>query len=193
MAFEPAEVFWIEDGETFELLADPTRLEILELMLVPRSVSEIAEAMRVPRTRLYHHVRLLEDAGLIAVASTRQAGAMTEKIYQAAALSYQPGKAFLDSAAPREQADAVLASLFGTTRADFIRALEEHEFGLEDRSAARRVSLARRLMRLRPERLAQLIEELDQLFERYDDPDDGEDVVTVAALQVIHPSSRRLP
>ncbi len=193
MGFEPAEVFWIEDGETFELLADSTRLEILELTMVPRSVTEIAEAMRVPRTRLYHHVRLLEESGLIAVASTRQAGAMTEKVYQAAALSYQPGKAFLESAAPRQQADAVLASLFNTTRADFLRALEDRAFGLEDQPGARRVSLARRLLRLRPERLAQMIDELEELFERFDDPDDGDDVVTVAALQVIHPSSRHLP
>ena len=44
MSFEPAPVFDIDDVETMEMLADPTRLEILELTMVPRSVSEIAEA-----------------------------------------------------------------------------------------------------------------------------------------------------
>lgn len=88
MTFEPKEVFWIDDVQTFELLADPTKVEILELTAVPHSVSEIAQAMGVPRTRLYHHVGALEEAGIIAVAATRQAGAMTEKLYQAAAKSY---------------------------------------------------------------------------------------------------------
>ena len=45
MSFEQKEVFWIDDAGTFELLADPTKLEILERAAFPRSLSEIAEEM----------------------------------------------------------------------------------------------------------------------------------------------------
>jgi DNA-binding transcriptional ArsR family regulator len=187
MTFERAEVYWIDDAATFELLADPTKLEILELTAVPRSVSEIAEAMGVPRTRLYHHVGALEDAGIIAVADTRPAGAMTEKLYRAAAKSYQPSEKFRASAPARDLADAVMTSLLGTTRADFVRAADEGLVSLREDQQMRSVSLGRRLMRLTPERLAEFIDELEALFDRYGEPDDGGMAIGV------HPSSRKLP
>ncbi len=191
MTFEPKEVFWIDDVQTFELLADPTKVEILELTAVPHSVSEIAEAMGVPRTRLYHHVGALEEAGIIAVAATRQAGAMTEKLYQAAAKSYQPSETFLHGAPSRAVADAIMSALLGSTRADFVRAVDEGLVEMHDDQAMRSVSLGRRLTRLTPERLAQLIGDLEELLDRYGDPDD--DGVPIGVLHVIHPSSRRIP
>ena len=51
--------------------------------------------------------------------------------------------------------------------------------------------LGRRLTRLTPERLAQLIGDLEELLDRYGDPDD--DGVPIGVLHVIHPSSRRIP
>ena len=191
MTFERADVFWIDDAETFELLADPTKLEILEMTGVPCSVSQIAEAMGVPRTRLYHHVGALEEAGIIAVADTRQAGAMTEKLYQAAAKSYQPSEKFRASASSRDLADAVMASLMSTTRADFVRAAEEGLVSLRDPEAERSVTLGRRAMRLTPQRLAEFIYELEALLDRYGEPDD--DGIAIGVLHVVHPSSRKLP
>ena len=83
------EVFEIEDAETFEMLADPSRVEMLERLHHPASVGELAEDMGVPRTRLYHHVKLLEEAGMIRVVDTRRKGAMEEKVYQVAARSFR--------------------------------------------------------------------------------------------------------
>jgi DNA-binding transcriptional ArsR family regulator len=190
MTFERKEVFWIDNVQTFELLADPTKVEILELTAIPHSVSEIAQAMGVPRTRLYHHVGALEEAGIIAVAATRQAGAMTEKLYQAAAKSYQPSDTFRHGAPSRDVADAIMAALLGSTRADFVRAADEGLVNMHDDKSMRSVSLGRRLLRLTPERLAQLIGDLEELFDRYDAPDD--DGVPIGVLHVIHPSSRRI-
>jgi DNA-binding transcriptional ArsR family regulator len=76
----PDDVFWLENKEHFDLLSDSTRLEIIELLLSPRSVADLAERMGVPRTRLYHHVNLMEDAGMIRVVETRPAGAQQEKV-----------------------------------------------------------------------------------------------------------------
>lgn len=194
MTFQAVDVFWIDDEETFGLLADPTRLEILELTMVPRSVTEIAEAMGVPRTRLYHHVKLMEEAGMIAIAETRQTGALTEKVYQAAARSYQPSKTFLRNAAPRQRADALISSILNATRADFVRAVDDGIVRMGDRKENRTLLLGRLLMRLRPERLHALIDELEELLGRYAAADDDtDDAITVGVLNVIHPSSRRLP
>ncbi len=193
MSFEPEAVFDIDDVETMEMLTDPTRLEILELAMVPRSVSEIAAAMDVPRTRLYHHVKLLEDAGMLAVAETRTAGAMTEKIYQVAAYSFQPSDRLLETATPKDQAEAVMASLLGTTRGDFIRAVAEEKFPLTRSNDRKRVSLGRRLTTMTEDELDSFLTELDELFEKYGDSKKEEDAFPVAILHIVHPSSRTLP
>jgi len=194
MPFEPADEYLIEDEETFELLADPTRLEILELCLAPRSVTEMAEAMKVPRTRLYHHVKLLEEAGVIVVVETRKSGAMTEKVYRAAADMYRPGEGFLKSAEPRAQAEALLGSVLGSTRADFVRAFDEGlaSFRTED-NKQRTISLTRRLMTLTPENLHRLIDALEATLNEFDSDVDGddEDLMVVGVLQIVHPSSRK--
>ncbi|NND85164.1 MAG: helix-turn-helix domain-containing protein [Acidimicrobiia bacterium] len=192
MSFEPAEVFWIEDAETFDVLGDPTRIELLELTARPRSVAEIAEAMGVPRTRLYHHVNLMEEKGLIAVAETRQKGAMTEKRYQSAAKSYRPSDSFLNDATPRERAESVMTSIFGATRADFLRAIEEERFGFTDAKDERKVAIGRALLRLTPERLSELIVELEEVLAQYMEDDDPS-AMPVAVTHLIHPSSREMP
>ncbi len=191
MTFEPADVYWINDDQDLELLADPTRLEIIELLMIPRSVKQVAEAMDVPRTRLYHHFGLLEEGGMITVVEERPAGALTEKIYQVSAKSYQPSERFAENADPRRQAEAMMSSLLGATRADFVRAIAEERFSLSDTGTANKVSLGRRLMVLTPERLHQFIQDLEQLFEQYGDHEKSEDAITVGVLHIVHPSSRR--
>lgn len=186
------EVFWIEDEETFELLTDQTRIEIIELLFEPRSVTALAEAMGVPRTRLYHHVKLLEEAGLIEVVDTRKAGALTEKIYLVAASSYRPSDSFLANARPSQQRDAILGAVFGATRADFARALEDQGIeGLEGHSARKRMTLGRLVFELTPDRLEDLVAELEALVERYaamceDDPA----AIPVAAVTLVYPRSQ---
>lgn len=186
----PADVFWIDDQETLELLGDPVRLEILEQLSEPRSVTEIAEAMGVPRTRLYHHVRLLEEAGLIRVVETREVGALTERRYQVSARSFRPSERFLEQALPREQAEAMLTALFGATRADFVRAVDEGIATLRDDASSRTLTLARRILHLTPSRLAGLIDDVEHLVSSYESDDDDPDAIPVAVLHVVYPSSR---
>lgn len=183
------EVFWIEDEETFELLADQTRIQIIEMLGEPRSVTALAEAMDVPRTRLYHHIKLLEQSGLIEVVETRKAGALTEKIYLVAASSYRPSDDFMAGARPSQQRDAILGAVLGATQADFARALEEEGLeGLEEHSEHKRMTLGRMVFQLTPNHLQNLVVELEGLLDRYahlceDDPE----AIPVAAVTVVYP------
>jgi DNA-binding transcriptional ArsR family regulator len=53
-------------------LADPLRIRLLEaLWFSPRSVKELAEAVRLPPDRLYYHLRQLEQAAIIEVSGYR--------------------------------------------------------------------------------------------------------------------------
>lgn len=77
----------ITDLETLRVLADPLRLAILGAFpseLRRRramSVKEIAERIDEGQTKLYRHVKKLEDAGLIYVGETRVVSGIIEKRY----------------------------------------------------------------------------------------------------------------
>lgn len=194
----PDETFWLDTPEQFEALGEPTRLEMLELLMRPHTVAEVAERMRVPRTRLYHHVNLLEETGMIRVVDTRRSGAVTEKIYQVTATSFQPSPRYLEEALPREQARAVMTSVLGATEADFVRAVDDGTISLRDKASARRLHVRRSLLLLDADRLDALVRDLEAVYANYEaDPRDfagpiDDDVMVVAALSVIHPSSRNV-
>ena len=55
----------------FEALKDPTRQQIVAHLLQhgPQTVGEIAQTSPLSRTAVSHHVKLLEQAGLLSVSS----------------------------------------------------------------------------------------------------------------------------
>ncbi|MGH3164671.1 MAG: ArsR/SmtB family transcription factor [Trebonia sp.] len=78
--------------DTLKALADPLRLAILTALMGdvrdPRdlrvmTVKELAAELGEPQTKLYRHVRQLEAAGLIGVASTRVVSGIVQQHYQA--------------------------------------------------------------------------------------------------------------
>ncbi len=75
----------ITDLETLRLLADPLRLSILgafpPMARHPMSVKEIAEQIDEGQTKLYRHVKKLEEAGLLRVVETRVVSGIIEKRY----------------------------------------------------------------------------------------------------------------
>lgn len=79
---EPHDHTVVTTPEQLAALNSRLRMRILAVCKEPRSVRETAELLDVPITRLYHHVNLLRDAGLIAVVEVRKSGARLEKIYR---------------------------------------------------------------------------------------------------------------
>jgi DNA-binding transcriptional ArsR family regulator len=78
----------VGDVATLKALADPTRMAILSVLTRSRdlpvmSVKELAAELGEPQTKLYRHVRQLEEAGLIRVAATRMVSGILEQRYQA--------------------------------------------------------------------------------------------------------------
>ncbi len=188
--FRPAEVFPIDDLETLQLITNEPRIEILELLRKPASVAQLAERMGVPRTRLYHHINTLEEIGAIAVVDERRAGAMTEKIYQVAAKTYQPSEKFLETATPKEQATGIIDSLFSITRTDLVRAVEQERVDLAEDERQRRLTLSRRVYSLTPARTTELVSRVEAILEEFQDDEETEDTTPFAVLFIGHPSSR---
>jgi DNA-binding transcriptional ArsR family regulator len=80
------DVHILDTVERLKAMADPIRIRfILELIDGPRTVKEVAEALGVPPTRLYYHLRILERHGLVEVANRRLVSGIEERSYQTTA------------------------------------------------------------------------------------------------------------
>ncbi len=78
--------------ETFRALADPSRLQIVALLLCePLSVGTIAERLRIRQPQASKHLRTLSDAGLVEVHPDAQ-----RRIYALRAQSFRDLDSWLE-------------------------------------------------------------------------------------------------
>lgn len=70
--------------DTLKALSDPHRLRMLRVMASgeTRTVRRLAETLAVPHTRLYHHVKVLLERGLIEVADRRVVNGIVSRLSQ---------------------------------------------------------------------------------------------------------------
>lgn len=79
----------LETSDQMRAFADPNRTEIIRLLAErPATTTELAEAMGRPKGSVAHHVKVLEEAGLVTVVGTRKVRAITEKFYGRLARTY---------------------------------------------------------------------------------------------------------
>jgi DNA-binding transcriptional ArsR family regulator len=182
----------IRDLETLKLIADATRAAILELLAEPRSVTQLAEALGVPRTRLYHHIDLLVARSVIEQVDERRVGALRERFYALTAKTFRPSPRLLQSGDVNERADALTTLILDTTKADLRRSLVSGEAEPDD-GGRKRLGAGRSIAFLTPERAAQLIGELEDVVARFDDAhEDAPNARPFAFVWALYPSSRRV-
>ena len=132
---EPLAVRTVDDVDVLKAMADPTRMAILAALMKSRrnlpvmSVKELAAELGEPQTKLYRHVRQLEAAGLIRVASTRMVSGILEQRYQASQRDLTLGRGMLEEHA--EESVAAMQVLLDRFRDGFSAA-----FLARQRSAA---------------------------------------------------------
>ncbi|MGG0151092.1 ArsR/SmtB family transcription factor [Bacillus mycoides] len=73
----------------YKLICDPKRQKILHhANKQPITVKELAEKLNEKQSRLYYHVKKLEEAGILEVVDTKVIGNLTEKYYKAKQTAY---------------------------------------------------------------------------------------------------------
>jgi DNA-binding transcriptional ArsR family regulator len=80
--YELDEVIEVRRPDQFRAVGDPTRQKIISLLSErAATTSQLAKALGQPKGSVGHHLKVLEEAGLIRVVRTRQVRAITEKYY----------------------------------------------------------------------------------------------------------------
>jgi predicted ArsR family transcriptional regulator len=80
--YEADDVLVIREPERLRAFADELRARIVLLLRVrARSTKDLAEELGLPKGTVGHHLKVLEEAGLIRVVRTRRVRAVTEKFY----------------------------------------------------------------------------------------------------------------
>jgi DNA-binding transcriptional ArsR family regulator len=75
----------VDESEALVALSHPTRVALLDLLREPMSAAGAARALHQPRQRVNHHLKALEDAGLVVAVETRQQRGFVETLYRAVA------------------------------------------------------------------------------------------------------------
>ena len=84
--FEPTQSILITDLETLKVVSDALRSRLLDLLRAqPYTVKQLASTLALPPKKLYYHINLLEQHGLIRVVATRVVSGIIEKTYRATA------------------------------------------------------------------------------------------------------------
>jgi DNA-binding transcriptional ArsR family regulator len=109
-SLEIPDVKVIEDLATLRLLSDPLRLRLIEeLGVQPTTVKALARAMGMKPNRLYYHVNLLEQHGLVRVTQTRIVSGIVERTYALVARHFAVSEALaLPTDVKREVTDTLL-------------------------------------------------------------------------------------
>jgi DNA-binding transcriptional ArsR family regulator len=177
------EVVELESTDPLEELVHRVRGPLLRRLRTPHSAAELAAELDVPVTRLYHHLKVLESAGLIEVVATRRVGAALERRYRTIARSFQVGP---DAVRDDQDLARSLASVLDATRADLVGAVEN--------GAGEDVAVWSLRLRLAERDRVELVERLDAIFAEFRDrtsdaPGTGES----AMLAISFPTADAIP
>ena len=167
-----ADVITIGNLETLRMLADPLRMRVMSAFAdrpdTPVTVKQLAAQLDVRPTRLYYHVNLLEEHGLIRVASSRVVSGIIEKSYVPAARSITIDRELLKvSAAGREATAASITALMQATANEIALSLESAAG--QTAAEKRQMHIGKAGAHLAPEAHAEFFKRLEELLEEFSD------------------------
>lgn len=151
----------VEDPRQLRALANDLRARIVTLLRErAASTTELAQALSTPKGTVGHHLKVLEEAGLIRVVRTRKVRALTEKYYGRVARLFVLKS---DETMPDELRGGAIAAMMLRRAADELIAAG----GDKDTSAFVPV-------RLKPADARRLEQRLNRLVAAFEDADDAQ-------------------
>jgi DNA-binding transcriptional ArsR family regulator len=185
------ETFEIEDVRVLEVLNNPIRLRILHQLMEPSTARDVAQRIDVPVTRLYYHLNLLEEVGVIEVVDTRKRGAMVQRVYRTVATDFAPVRGLLNQTEDKDRTvKAAIGMVLDGARLDATAALLKQAEGPGDPSAERGGALGRSVVpmsRASAQRIVGLIDEIVDEMREQEDRDEEEYAFSFAFFPMVGP------
>lgn len=169
----------IRSERQLKAVAEPLRLRLLLAFAGrPRTIKEVARELGERQGRLYHHVEVLEKAGMLEIASTRPVRGAIERSYVAVATRFSVDQSLLmpplAGGAPDPATLLLISSALADTREGLIRSFAGKE-GLEAHEKpylkVRKLDSTRREI----EEVREKIEELIQLIHAQAEAHEGQE------------------
>lgn len=169
---KPLSEITIHSLHTLKVYFDSLRTRIMhEMAHEPRTVHQVAEALGVPFTRLYYHIKMLETHNLIRVVDVVQlAGAIEEKYYQVTARQFIIDRSLLtfDPVGKNDSVEYMLDGVFGASHRDIRKSIAAGRIDLNAAAPNPRALLARKfLFRLADVDATNFQRELAELLLKY--------------------------
>ncbi len=156
----------ITNVETLRVVADATRLRLIDALEKPRTVKELATAFDMPKTRLYYHINLLERHGIVHVVASSVVSGIIEKRYQVTARRFDvDGHIFGKDAKQSHRVDEIAGAIFDNMKYQIRAVAAEYK---DDPEKAATLVLNQATIALTPDQLKELHGELLALLARYD-------------------------
>jgi DNA-binding transcriptional ArsR family regulator len=172
----PRDVLVISDPAVLKIVGHPLRLRILEYLRAHAgaalSVKEIAAALDSSQTRLYYHVNLLVEHGLVRVAATRLVSGIVERRYRVTAYRLSFDRTLLGAGTTSDDGlevwlSVVLDEVRSEIRKSVLAGLIDLDRSDDGDFAPRRLTLGRIWLSLTPEELAGFDRDFHALKQRF--------------------------
>jgi len=167
----------VDDVDTLKALADPIRVTILQVMMGRTgqalrgwTAKELAAELGEPQTKLYRHIKHLEERGLLRVAETRLVSGITEQRYVAAQSDLQLSRDLLGGEAHVDDTAAAFGAAIGSYRDRFLTAVRSGRVEISpgaDSPSYRRPLMMLGNVRLAADRAAEFRDRLAALMAEY--------------------------
>jgi predicted ArsR family transcriptional regulator len=165
----------VEDVETLKAMADPARLAILELAMSDYArawtAKELAVAIGMSPKKIYYHLGLLEQRGLLQIRSTQVVNGIIEKHYGASqrSITFQHGSGLPPGPDSFSDMGEMAALLFDKVRNNFLDGLRSGR-AVMDRQASdsQRAVVSYSTAAMPPEKAGRFRDALLQLVTEFD-------------------------
>jgi DNA-binding transcriptional ArsR family regulator len=185
---KPPRVRKIDSAEAIKALADPLRLRVLTLLMGDHerswTVKEIAAELEQSVTKLYHHVNMLEQVGLIRDVETRLVSGIVEHRYASGQRGLEFDDALYRSSDTRDASLANVSYMLDEARDELVSYLGSEAADPE------RVVIAKARLRLTQNEVDELRASIDELVDRFRSKRSKErrTVPRTEVLIVMHPA-----
>ncbi|MEM9773490.1 MAG: helix-turn-helix domain-containing protein [Chloroflexota bacterium] len=162
--------FIIKDLDTLKKLTNPQRIEILQSLTQPKTVKEIAEEIEADPTKLYYHIRQMEQIKAIQVVETNIVSGIVEKTYAVTAKEYIVDKTLFsgeDTEFSEDDFSDMVNAIFSSTQKMAARAAKAGLINLNEEGPKRTTAIMSGHFQLTEEQLEKFGTKMQEIMTEF--------------------------